>query len=101
MYLRLVLALAVASYSTCALADLSNPQIRRSLVLGQAPGWGRLELERRTAWLNSTKNGTPRGVPLNRDAVAVLEVEKGKHPRYCFTYRGEPIRWGVCNTCVA
>jgi integrase len=60
--------------------------------------WGRVDLERRTAWLNSTKNGTPRGVPLNRDAVAVLEVEKGKHPRYCFTYRGEPIRWGVCNT---
>lgn len=35
---------------------------------------------------------------LNEDAVAVLEGEKGKHPRYCFTYRGEPIRWGVCNT---
>ena len=37
-------------------------------------------------------------VPLNRDAVAVLEAVKGKHPRYCFTFRGEPIRWGVCNT---
>jgi integrase len=60
--------------------------------------WSRVDLERRTAWLNHTKNGTPRGVPLNEDAVAVLEGEKGKHPRYCFTYRGEPIRWGVCNT---
>jgi len=50
MYLRLVLALAVASYSTCALADLSNPQIRRSLVLGQAPGW--------VAWI---WNAGPRG----------------------------------------
>jgi len=35
---------------------------------------------------------------LNEDAVAVSEGEKGKHPRYCFTYRGEPIQWGVCNT---
>lgn len=60
--------------------------------------WNRVDLERRTAWLNRTKNGTPRGVPLNADAVTVLEGEAGKHPSYCFTYRGEPIRWGVCNT---
>jgi integrase len=35
---------------------------------------------------------------LNADAVAVLEAQRGKHARYCFIYRGEPIRWGVCNT---
>ena len=34
--------------------------------------WDRVDLARQTAWLNRTKNGTPRGVPLNRDAVAVL-----------------------------
>jgi integrase len=60
--------------------------------------WGHVDLERNTAWLNRTKNGTPRGVPLNRDAVAVLVSEKGTHPQYCFTYHGQPIRWGVCNT---
>jgi integrase len=60
--------------------------------------WGRVDLERNTAWLNRTKNGTPRGVPLNRNAVAVLVGERGKHPQYCFTYHGQPIRWGVCNT---
>ena len=27
--------------------------------------WNRVGLERQTAWLNRTKNGTPRGVPLN------------------------------------
>ena len=27
-----------------------------------------------------------------------MEAEKGKHARYCFTYRAEPIRWGICNT---
>ncbi len=60
--------------------------------------WCRVDLERSTAWLNRTKNGTPRGVPLNRDAVAVLKTVRGEHPRYCFTYHGAPIRWGICNT---
>ncbi len=53
--------------------------------------WDRVDLRRRTAWIDQTKNGTPRGVPLNRDAVAVLEAERDKHPVYCFTYRGHPI----------
>jgi integrase len=30
--------------------------------------------------------------------VAVLEGERGKHPRYCFTYKGKPIRWQVSNS---
>ena len=60
--------------------------------------WNRVDLARGTAWLDHTKNGTPRGVPLNRDAVEVLEGERGKHPQYCFTYRGKPIRWELTNT---
>ena len=60
--------------------------------------WDRVDLKRRTAWLDQTKNGTPRGVPLNRDAVAVLKAERGKHPVYCFTFRAEPIGWEVTNT---
>lgn len=59
--------------------------------------WERVDLDRHTAWLNQTKNGTPRGVPLNRDAVAVLEKQRGKHPRYCFTLDGRPVRWQVSN----
>lgn len=47
--------------------------------------WGRVDLQRRTAWLNHIKNGTPRGVLLNEDAVTALEAERGKHTRYCFT----------------
>jgi hypothetical protein len=47
---------------------------------------------------NQTKNGTPRGVPLNRDAAAVLEAERGKHPVFCFTYCGEPIAWELTNS---
>lgn len=60
--------------------------------------WNRVDLQRGTAWLNHTKNGTPRGVPLNRDAVAVLEAEKDKHPVYCFTYQGSRIKGAVGNS---
>lgn len=60
--------------------------------------WGRVDLTRQTAWINETKNGTPRGVPLNCDAVAVLERVVGKHPRYSFTYRGQPIGGQISNT---
>jgi integrase len=60
--------------------------------------WIRGDLDRETAWLDRTKNGTPRGVPLNHDAATVLRGEQGKHHRCCFTYNGEPIRRGICNT---
>src|SRR5258708_6274744 len=60
--------------------------------------WNRVDLKRRTAWLDQTKNGTPRGVPLNGDAVAVLEEQRGKHRQFCFTYDGEPIRWELSNS---
>lgn len=60
--------------------------------------WNRVDLDRATAWLNETKNGTPRGVPLNHDAVQVLAEQLGKHPRFCFTFRGEPIKWQLSNS---
>lgn len=62
--------------------------------------WNRVDLSRGHAWLNITKNKTPRGVPLNRDAVEVLKQQLGKHPRFCFTYQGEPIRHNVSNHAV-
>lgn len=60
--------------------------------------WSRVDLDRRTAWLNVTKNGTPRGVPLNQDAVAVLREQQGKHSRFCFTFRGKPLCRDLTNS---
>ncbi len=60
--------------------------------------WNRVDLDRRTAWLNHTKNGTPRGVPLNEDAIEVLREQIGKSLTHCFTYEGKPIRWQITNT---
>lgn len=59
--------------------------------------WNRVDLSRQTAWLNQTKNGTPRGVPLNQDAVTVLREQIGKHVRFCFTFQGEPIKANISN----
>lgn len=59
--------------------------------------WNRVDLNRNTAWLNQTKNGTPRGVPLNRSANKVLSDQVGKHAKFCFTYHGEPIRYNITN----
>eukprot|EP00611_Tribonema_gayanum_P007342 TRINITY_DN16701_c0_g1_i1.p1 TRINITY_DN16701_c0_g1~~TRINITY_DN16701_c0_g1_i1.p1 ORF type:complete len:367 (+),score=63.60 TRINITY_DN16701_c0_g1_i1:55-1101(+) len=78
--------------------------VRYALATGCRAGeitgleWDRVDLSRNTAWLNQTKNGTPRGVPLNVDAVQVLREQLGKHARYCFTHQGEPIRWQLSNT---
>jgi integrase len=60
--------------------------------------WERVDLARCTAWLDQTKNGSPRGVPLNVDAVQVLREQLGKHPRFCFVHRGQPIRWELTNS---
>lgn len=60
--------------------------------------WNRVDMNRRTAWLNQTKNGTPRGVPLNADATIVLQEQMGKHDRFCFTYQDQPILRSLTNT---
>ena len=60
--------------------------------------WNRVDLDRKTAWLNHTKNGTPRGVPLNEDAIEVLKEQIGKSLTHCFTFRDEPLRWEISNS---
>ncbi|MBI2725254.1 MAG: site-specific integrase [Polaromonas sp.] len=60
--------------------------------------WNRVDLNRHTAWLNKTKNGTPRGVPLNEDAKEVLREQIGKSLTHCFTFRGEPMRFQITNS---
>ena len=78
--------------------------VRYALATGCRAGeitgleWDRVDLARSTAWINRTKNGTPRGVPLNVDAVKVLKEQLGKHPSSCFTYEGQPMRADVTNT---
>ncbi len=50
-------------------------------------------MKRRTAWVHADEanGGEAIGVPLNDDAMAVLDKEKGKHPDRVFTYKGRPL----------
>jgi integrase len=56
--------------------------------------WSRVDFSRRVAWLDhgTTKNGDGRGIPLNKDAVLALRELVGQHQRWCFTFRGKPIK---------
>lgn len=90
-----------------ALIEASSPHLAAMIRFALATGcrareitgleWKRVDLNRGTAWLDKTKNGTPRGVPLNADAKAVLEALEGDHPQYVFTYQGQPIKTAITN----
>ena len=60
--------------------------------------WPEIDLARRTAWVHAdqAKGGEAIGVPLNDEAMAVLQEEKGKHPERVFTFKGRPL--GQVNT---
>lgn len=66
--------------------------LRQANVLGLS--WERVDLERGHAWIDSgtSKNKRPISVPLNKDAIEILNRQVGKHPERVFTYRGKPIK---------
>ena len=55
--------------------------------------WLQVNLEQGHMWVNAadSKNRKPIAVPLNREALAVLHRQLGKHPVRVFTYSGKPI----------
>jgi integrase len=48
--------------------------------------WAQVDLRRRIAWFygDQMKAGVAHGIPLNDDAMAVLEARRGIHKRYVF-----------------
>ena len=48
--------------------------------------WQKVDLHRKVMWVASSdaKAKKPIGIPLNRDAMAVLKAQKGKHPQWVF-----------------
>ena len=70
--------------------------LRQSNVLGLQ--WGQIDLDRHHAWIHADQAKAKRdlAVPLNTQAMAVLQKCQGQHPEYVFTYRGRPLR-GVEN----
>lgn len=57
--------------------------------------WSQVDLERGHMWVNAaqSKNRKPIAVPLNREALAVLHRQLGKHPARVFTFAGKPIAY--------
>lgn len=60
--------------------------------------WESIDLFRSHLVINADDNKTKKflGIPLNNDALQVLNEVKGNHSEYVFTYKGEPIN--QCNT---
>jgi integrase len=58
--------------------------------------WSAVDLSRRCAWVHADQSKTRKAiaVPLNADAMAVLEQRRGTHPVFVFSYRGRPV-WQV------
>ena len=55
--------------------------------------WSQVNLEQGHMWVNAaqSKSRKPIAVPLNREALAVLNRQLGKHPARVFTFAGQPI----------
>jgi len=57
--------------------------------------WSEIDFDRCHAYIpaHQSKSGKAIAVPLNTVAMEVLRKQKGKHPRFVFSYKGEPVRW--------
>lgn len=55
--------------------------------------WDQVDLERGMAWIHADQSKSRKAiaVPLNADAMNVLHERQGKHARYVFTFKGEPV----------
>lgn len=58
--------------------------------------WEAVDTERRCAWVHPDQSKTRKAiaVPLNVDALQVLESQRGKHKEFVFAYAGEAV-WQV------
>ncbi len=58
--------------------------------------WSQIDLDRCVAWIHPDQAKAKKAisVPLNEEAMQVLEQQKGKHDKYVFIYKGKPV-WQV------
>jgi integrase len=66
--------------------------LRRANVTGLL--WTQVDLVRRLAWIHpdQAKARKAIAVPLNAEAVAILQARSGQHATHVFSFRGKPIR---------
>lgn len=75
----------MASFSLCT-------GLRQANVLGLL--WTSVDLDSRALWVDSvdTKSKKSLSVPLSDSAVKIIELQKGKHKEFVFTYNGKPVK---------
>ena len=77
------------------LADMAAFSLATGLRRGNVTGlqWTQIDLDRRMAWIHPDQAKARRAipVPLNSDAVAIVQKQLGKHPTRAFSFRGRPI----------
>jgi integrase len=82
------------------LKDMAAFSLVTGLRAGNVTGlkWQDVDMIKKHAWIHpdqaKTKKALP--VPLNVDALAILNARQGKHPQYVFTYQDKKI--GKCST---
>lgn len=82
------------------LKDMASFSLATGLRASNVTGlkWQDIDLHKQHAWIHpdeaKTKKAIP--VPLNENAMAVLNARLGTHPQHVFTYKGNPIQ--QCNT---
>jgi len=72
--------------------EVFAPELKTSVFI--MPGY----VEREGRWMNNTKNGEDRVIVLNQVARRIIDAQRGKHSKYVFTYKGQPIRSGLNNS---
>ncbi|HBD7398669.1 TPA: site-specific integrase [Legionella pneumophila] len=55
--------------------------------------WNEINLTKKHALIHADESKSKRDipVPLNKQAIAILDAQQGKHPVYVFTYQGKPV----------
>jgi integrase len=55
--------------------------------------WSQINLDKKHALIHADESKSKRDipVPLNKQAITILNAQRGKNPSYVFTYQGEPV----------
>lgn len=77
------------------LRDMAGFSLASGLRAANVTGlqWSAVDLERRLAWIHPDQAKARKAipVPLNGEAVAILQKQIGKHREVVFTFKGKPI----------
>jgi len=65
--------------------------LRESNVTGLE--WSQIDMQRKVTWIHADQAKAKKaiGIPLNADAIQAIRSQLGKHDRYVFTYKGNPV----------